>query len=525
MLGCDRYTNRESARMRPQGLNQRAEFNRLGPGSEDNQDSNAPILAHRIGPAARQSCYLTERSYLIAGGPKPTSPQDRRPNGATRAPLVALPTLPPDSSFADRTDALRTVTFYMALALIFVRFSLLQEIQLYTMHFKAYLLYVFGIPAIMGVVLAGGLRRTLSARPAYYWTGYALWVLAAVPFSSWRGASVQFVWYFFRTDFMMLFVVAGLVVSWRECRIVLRTLAAATVVNLLTARLFSASDEGRMTLEWRGSVADPNDFAAILLLGLPFLLLVVFNSKSRLLKFAALAGITFGIVVIFKTGSRGALLALIADTLFLFFRANHRQRIALVCCVPLILLLVVAIVPSELLQRIHSFSASDENASAEALASSTARNYLLHKSVEYTFEFPIFGVGPNQFASYEGTHNAVFGWHGMWHDTHNTFTQASSECGIPAGILLIASWVSSFLLVNRTYRKARSRPECRDIQAATFCLMLSIVGFCAAITFLNFAYFFYGPAMGGLAIAIARAANYEFTRRNSAAPAMATAAG
>jgi hypothetical protein len=40
------------------------------------------------------------------------------------------------------------------------------------------------------------------------------------------------------------------------------------------------------------------------------------------------------------------------------------------------------------------------------------------------------------------------------------------------------------------------------------------VAFCTAIAFVNFAYFFYLPAMAGLAIAMSKAAQVEFQSRS-----------
>jgi len=81
----------------------------------------------------------------------------------------------------------------------------------------------------------------------------------------------------------------------------------------------------------------------------------------------------------------------------------------------------------------------------------------------------------------------------------------------------LAVFLSSGHLLSKTYRKARQRPDCVDIRAAVFSVMLGMTGFCVAITFLNFAYFFYGPALGGLAIAMSSAAEQEFKRRSSEA--------
>jgi O-Antigen ligase len=453
---------------------------------------------------------------LIAGNP-PTPALSVEP----RFPPYLVP--PSNTAFsalkpAEHVDVLQTLTFYMGLAVVFLMFSMLHQIQSYVMHFKAYLLYIFGVPAMFGILVAGGVRRALTVkgvRTAYYWIGFGLWIFVIIPFSTWHGGSFRTGMSYAKTGLLIFFAIAGLAVSWRQCRLIVQCIGVAAIVNLLSARMFSsANEEGRLQLDL-GSVANANDFAAHLFLTLPFLLLAAYAAKSVVLRGGALLGVAIGILVIFRTGSRGALLALTVDLLFVFFRGGMLQRIVVACFVPLTLVGVLLLVPDKLMQRIHSFSSSAavSDVAAEAAESTAARAYLLKKGIEYTLQYPLVGVGPGQFGTYEGEHNMVVSGHGMWHGTHNSWVQASAECGIPGGLLLLGGWVSSFLLLNRTYRMAKKRPDCLDIQQVTFCVMLAILGFCVAITFLNFAYFFYGPAMGGLAIAIWRAANQEFDRR------------
>ena len=93
----------------------------------------------------------------------------------------------------------------------------------------------------------------------------------------------------------------------------------------------------------------------------------------------------------------------------------------------------------------------------------------------------------------------MIGTHGTYRDTHNTFTQISSECGIPGFLIFVAGIVSTWLLLNAVYREAQQRPDCGDIALAVLCMMVGMVGFVVAITFLTFGYFFYLPAMGGFA--------------------------
>jgi O-antigen ligase len=184
-----------------------------------------------------------------------------------------------------------------------------------------------------------------------------------------------------------------------------------------------------------------------------------------------------------------------------------------------VLAFLIVAVPKSSWDRLLSLSrdAGPGAEAGEAVQSTESREYLLRKSLQYTIEHPVFGVGPGEFSEYEGVNNRLTGMtHGYWHDTHNTLTQVSSECGIPAALLFIAGIASTFGLLNRTYREAKRRDNCQDIRNTAFCLMLGFTAFCTATAFLNFAYFFYYPAMGGLAIAVASAAKEEFRVRDRA---------
>jgi len=425
---------------------------------------------------------------------------------------------PPNSAWeVEDTSPLRVMAFKMALVLVFINFSNIHQLLTYVLHVNFYLLYLFGIPTLLGVALAGGIQRTLRGRPAIYWTMFAGWLIAGVPFSSWPGGSAATLIPYTRTIFPMLFVIAGLTLTWRECRSMMRAIAAGGVVIMAAANLFQ--DTGghygeRLAIEF-GIISNSNDYAVHLLFVLPFVIWVALAAKSKALRLAAWGGVGYGVLLVLKTGSRGGLVALGAGVLYWLLRGTMRQRLGLLVAGPIAAIVLVAFVPRSSLIRLVSFSGEDAGASQEAVESSRMRQYLLKQSIAYTLQRPIFGVGIAQFGEFEGTRNQIIGEHGYWHDTHNTYTQISSECGMPALAFYVAGILSTFLLVNRVYRQARKRPECDDIRIATFCIMLAMTTYCTGIIFVNFAYFFYPLVMSSLGIAVSSAAGVEFGRRSS----------
>ena len=431
--------------------------------------------------------------------------------------VLTVPEVSPDIE-AVRNSPLRIIAVWLAACMLFLRISMLHQIQTRTMHFNLRLLYIVGIPALLGTILAGGIQRSFKGKPAYFYTAYAMWIAIAIPFSYWRGGSFNLLKDYLRTDMPMLFMVAGLAITWRECRMLVHAVAWGAVVNLLSARLFAneAQYGYRGGMEF-GSIANPNDFAGHLLLVLPFLLWVGLSSKNFIIKLAAFIGVAVGLKMMLGTASRGAFIGLGVEVLFFLWRGTTRQRIALLVLAPIAACAMLVLVPPAALRRIVSFS-SDNITSAEqleAIESSQSREYVLKKSIEYMFSHPIFGVGPGLFADYEGGHNTVIGSHGYWHDTHNSFTQAGSECGIPALCFLVGGILSTLFLLNKTYRETSMRPDCQDLRNAAFCIMLGFAGFVVATAFLNFAYFFYQPTIGGFAILLSVAARDEMRLRAS----------
>jgi O-antigen ligase len=410
----------------------------------------------------------------------------------------------------------------MGVILVFIRFSIIHQLLTDVVHVNLYLLYLFGIPTLLGVALCGGVQRTLRGRPAVFWGLFVVWLTVGLPFSSWKGGSIGTLNAFIRTDFPMLFVIAGLTVTWRECQAMMRAIACGALVIMSASKLFHTDNAvfGERLALSSGTIANSNDYACHLVLVMPFLIWAGLTAKHKAIRLGAWGGIGWGVVLVLQTASRGALIAMGAGALYWLLRGTMRQRVGLLAAGPVAAAALITFVPQSSLTRIVSFSMDESRATEDAVESSFMRKYLLEQSIKYTLEHPVFGVGLAQFSEYEGQHNVLAGFtHGYWHETHNTYTQVSSECGIPALALYIAGIVSTFFLLDGAFRRARGRPECEDIKTATFCIMLAMVMYCTAITFVNFAYFFYLPAMSSLVIAVSRAAEAEFKSRPSTTPA------
>jgi O-antigen ligase len=398
---------------------------------------------------------------------------------------------------------MRSLAFRCGLVLVFLRFSFLSETVAYLTGKNTYLLYVFGIPALLGFFACGGLRRTFRFAPAKFWVGYIAWMVLSVPFSSWKGGSFAVVETYLRTNFIMLLVTAGLAVTWAECRGLISAVGLAAIVNIATTRLFMAQtvDSARLVVAFKGMITDPNDLAAHLLLVLPFLAFIVLRPRTNpILRLVLGAAGVYGVYLILRSGSRGGLIGLIFILLFLLVFGPGRQRVAIGIGATVVIITLVSFLPASTRDRLKSvYNAAD--ASEAAKASTESREYLLRESIEFTFEHPLFGVGAGQFASYEGNEAVAAGEHGNWHETHNTYTQVSSECGIPALVFFLGAIGSTFFILQRIRRKAM-RLRYAEVVTAGSCVVIGLAGYTVASAFLSHAFMFQFPAVSGLVIAI-----------------------
>lgn len=395
------------------------------------------------------------------------------------------------------TGTVRNIALKCAVALVFIRFSLIHQLLSYQYGTNFRLLYLFAIPALLGFLVTGGLEQSVRHRPVRYWLLFGMWMVLATPFSIWKGDSAQYMWNYFKAELLLLFVICGLVRSWAECRLVMYAIAAAATVNLVSARLFSSMNvNDRLGLDF-STVGNANDFAAHLLIVLPFLLWIALEAKSWSLRIFSFLGVGYGVFVILASASRGGAIALTVDMIFLLLVARGRRRFFVVLLGSLLLLVAINFVPEAAIQRILSLSSP--NAPQEAEQSAEVRKQVFWDSIHCALEHPVLGIGPGQFITYEGQTKSI------WKAAHNSYTQAAAEGGIPALIFYLAGILSSMRLLKAVSQKVRSRPELADIKSAVLCIGLAMVGFCTATFFLNFTYFFYLPAISGLTVAVASA--------------------
>jgi O-antigen ligase len=307
----------------------------------------------------------------------------------------------------------------------------------------------------------------------------------------------------------LLFTIGGLTLNFREVRSTFYAIAAGGLIMIAGARFLATEEAGRLNMGG-GSIGNANDLASHLIFVLPFLLFIAMDRRrAAVIRYSMIVPAAYALWVVFGTASRGAMIALAASFLFVLFRGSARQRVVALAVVAILAAAIPVMLRGNAASRLASLVGGEHE---EAKESGESRSYLLRQSLIYTLQHPLFGIGLGQFPNYEGGNAVLAGKVGSWHETHNAFTEVSSECGIPAFIFFVLGIGSGVLSVNRIYGRAR-REGYPEIATASFCYLLSMVGYVVSITFLSNAFRFYLPAMVGLAIALSAAAEREMSAR------------
>ncbi|HEX4772093.1 MAG TPA: O-antigen ligase family protein [Bryobacteraceae bacterium] len=395
-------------------------------------------------------------------------------------------------------SAVQHFGFNVMLVYIFFRFSFLHEFITGKLNIDLHIIFTLSAICYLCTLLSGRPFFAFGNKIAWFWIAFTGCMAIATVTSFWRGGSFTILMTYVRTALPIVFMIPALTITKKDLGKIISTIGLACAITVLLGLINNDFRTGRMSINQANSeIQDSNDFAAHLILMLPALAYLTLRpGKSPAYKIIGAGFIGIALFEILSTGSRGGLLSLGITTLYIAFTAGPKLRIAILLGVPLLALAAIPFIPKESAARLQTLISSTENSKAEeATESSQARLALLQESLRITARHPLFGIGPGEFMDAQAESAESMGQRGMWHVTHNSYTQVSSECGIPALLFYLAAIASTFLILWRG-RKAADR----DLALKCAVLHVMMVGFAICIFFLSQAYSIQFLVLGGAAI-------------------------
>lgn len=307
---------------------------------------------------------------------------------------------------------------------------------------------IAGFLALAGFLLASTRIRQRLPREVIYLVLLLVQLSLAVIFSPvWRGGAFDNTLAFSKVVLITL-VMSLTVTSVSRLRrlIFVETAAVALIAGL--AILQGKFSSGRLEGVGYGAFENPNDLGLAIALNFPFAFAFLLRTRKSLRKVIWAAVLVVMTYALLLTVSRGSLveLTVAAGVCLWEFGVRGRRRHVLILAGIIGLGLFISS-GAQLGGRFKAIFISQKD--RLAYSSSEARQQLLWHSLQITAEHPIFGIGPGNFAIVSGN----------WHVTHNSYTQMSSEGGLPALFLYVLILWRAFANIREAKRLARGQTE------------------------------------------------------------------
>jgi O-antigen ligase len=450
-------------------------------------------------------------------------------------PTIAHPPVPPrpGTSLSDiPLDAflqpVHRSGFVLLTIFFFMAFSRVMDV----LAPSARLPFAVSVATLLCMVMSGGLMRVYQATEGKMLLAFTAWCFIGIPLSSWRGGSFNIVTQTWLKSLFCFALVVGLIVTARQARRMMVVIALATLVLSLMVLVKQHRVVGRLSFDV-GMFSNPNDLAQALLLGVPLLFALNVPQSNAFLRIVTAAAAAPMLLAVVQTGSRSALLAIAVMIVMTFLRVGYMGRLALVLVIAGGVVFAVVALPRAVMSRYMLMltdtddvrelpfeGAQVSKTEAIAVASSESRKFLLLQSLRFTIQHPIFGVGPGTFQHVSVQETASEGKRSMWRETHNMYTQISSETGLTGFFL----YFGTLAVLFRKFRSLRLRCEGdRRLDSVRHLLLIYSTSFISVLVtgaFSSIGYQLLVPTMIGLASVLHAGCAREVERITALAPAV-----
>ena len=363
--------------------------------------------------------------------------------------------------------------------------------------------------SLVVVALKGRMGEFLTNTTLRCYLLFYICLVASYPLSIWRAATLEMLLQFFRMGLICVALV-GTLDTVEDCRKTMLAIPAGMIVILFigfTAMPTNVDPDMRFRLDY-GALANPNEFANHMMIGLPLCVVVLLKKPRLSMAHVFFAGLFAGTMpLLIKTGSRGGLTIAAALAIALFFSASFIGKLKLLMAGGVLAVVAIALAPQGALQRYATIFS--DSSGGEAVQSKAARLDLLAASLRITARHPLLGVGLNNFVTEYNKELGAAGQHGHWEATHNGFTQISSEAGIPALMFYVGVLVLCARGLLRVRKATKGITDFAVARRLSSMLLLALLAYAISNLFTSNVHEFYLPLLTGFSVVLTTAAERE----------------
>ena len=332
---------------------------------------------------------------------------------------------------------------------------------------------------MLGVLLTKDKRSFFISRESGVLIAFMVWMCITLPFSFYLDASLPLWSRIMKIDFMIL--VAMVVLYSRK------HIEALTWILVLSLAFYGVKG-GIFTILTGGSyrvwgpegtyIDGNNELAIALIMAIPLMRFLQQQATNKWVKRGLLMSMVLCAVAAIGSQSRGALLALGAMGVVLWWRGKHKLQVGL-----LFVVLAVALVifmPASWTDRMHSIKTYEQDGSAMGRINAWWMAFNLAKSNLFGGGFMIYN--PPVFAKFAPDPTDV-------HAAHSIYFMVLGEQGFIGLFLFLLIWALVWNKAGKLVREGRKLPQTQWLSDLGGMCQVSLVGYAVGGAFLSLSYY------------------------------------
>lgn len=338
---------------------------------------------------------------------------------------------------------------------------------------------IVAVCTLVGLLASVEKRNPFLGAPAKWLAVFVIWMCITTAFAIHVEASFGMLVKVLKID-LMIFVTMMLVRTRREIMVYVWIMALSLAFFGIKGGLFTLASGGT----WRvygpsGSyIQENNALAVALIMTVPLLRFLQTTLQQRWQKWAMTGAMLMCGVSILGSQSRGALLAISAMLLMLWWRGRNKLMTAMV--VVAIGALVLGFMPETWWERMSSIKTYQEDTSAMGRlgAWTMATNLALDRFIGGGFAI----WRDHLFLRYSPESPLVV-------SAHSIYFHVIGEHGFPGLFIFLSMWIATYLSAGWLRKNAGQQPETAWAATLGAMVQVSLVGFAAGGAFLSLAYY------------------------------------
>jgi putative inorganic carbon (HCO3(-)) transporter len=331
----------------------------------------------------------------------------------------------------------------------------------------------------IGLLVTKDKRRLTLAPPVVLLMFFMLWmsITSLFPFHPDSGYDM---WSRVMKILLMTLVAASLIHSKKEIHWLVWIIAFSLAFYGTKGGVFTVLNGGSY-LVWgpeSSFIEGNNELALALVMVIPLLRYIQIGLKKRWQQWGMTAVMVLSAFSSIGSHSRGALLAIAAMALFMWWKSRNKFVMGLALLTTGIVL--VLFMPAEWMDRMHTIQTYDEDASVQGRLNAWVMAFNLARDRFLGGGFDIYDF--DTFARYAPNPLDV-------HAAHSIYFQILGEHGFIGLILFVSIGASTWFLAGDAKRRARRIPELQWATALMDMVKVSMIGYAVGGAFLSLAYF------------------------------------